>query len=111
MENKLKKRIMKRVYAIWFLRKIAPALFLYVPFLLFVALREISNEFFVTRIIDNFLVSVHNSGVVGVARFAFSALVNTPVLSALIIIASMGAFVVLLRRLARSFRQIHLAKV
>ncbi|MBU1091700.1 hypothetical protein KKA27_02470 [Patescibacteria group bacterium] len=111
MINELKNRIMKRVYAIWFARKIAPAVFLYMPFLLFVALRETANEFFVAKIVDNFLLVIHNSGFLGVVNLTRSAIINTSVLSMLIIIASLGAFVLLLRRLSRNFRQIRLAKV
>jgi len=109
MEDKLKRKIMKRVYAIWFFKRVAPALFVYLPFLLFVALRETASEFFVARIVDNFLLAV-NAGFVATARFALSALSNTPVLPTLIILVSLGVFAVLLRKLARNFKQVHLAK-
>jgi len=102
---------MKRVYAIWFAKKVAPAVFLYMPFLIFVALRETANEFFVARIVDNFLLVIHSSGFVGVVNLTRSAIVNTSVLSALIILASLGVFVFLLRRLSKNFKQIRLAKV
>jgi hypothetical protein len=110
MTNELTKRIMKRVYAIWFFKKIAPAAFLYMPFLLFVAFRETASEFFVVKIIDNFLLAVHNSGFWGATKFVLSAMLNTPVLPTLIILASLGMFVFILRRLMRNFRQLRLAK-
>jgi len=110
MGNNLKKRIMKRVYAIWFFKKIAPALFLYMPFLLFVALREVANEFFVVKIVNNFLMIIHKSGMGGVVGYIFSALANASVLSGLIIIVSLGVFVILLRKLAKTFRGFHLVR-
>jgi len=105
MENELKKRIMRRVYAIWFVRKVAPAAFVYMPFLAIVVLWETAREFFVARIIDNFLVALHGNGFMGVVNFSFSALVHTPVLPTLVILASMAAFFVFLRKSLRSLRQ------
>lgn len=109
MTNELTKRIMKRVYAIWFLKKIAPAIFLYIPFLFFVALRETANEFFVAEIVNNFLVAVHN-GFVATMNYLLSAATNTPVLPTLIILASLGVLVFLLHRIARSFKTVRLAR-
>ncbi|MBU1178731.1 hypothetical protein KKB69_00065 [Patescibacteria group bacterium] len=110
MENELKKRIMKRIYAVWFFRKIAPAVFLYMPFLAVVALRETANEFFVAKIIDNFLLAVHNSGFFGAAGFVWSAVANTPVLPSLIIVVSLGLFVLFFSRLFKSFRSVSLVR-
>lgn len=108
-KNDLKNRIMKRVYAIWFSKKVAPALFLYAPFLLFVALREVAREFFVLRILDNFLSALHGNGFSGASKFVFSALMNTPVLPALIILSSLGLCGWILLRLVKNFRQLRLA--
>lgn len=110
MKDELKKRIMKRVYAIWFFRKIAPAMFLYMPFLAVVALWQTAREFFVVRIIDNFLLAFHTGGVGGVLGLTFSALVNTPVLSTLIILTSLGTFFVLFRRLSKNMREAQLMR-
>ena len=109
-KNNLKNRIMKRVYAVWFSKKVAPALFLYVPFLLFVALREVAREFFVLKIVDNFLSAVHGSGFSGVVKFVLSATANTPVLPALIILSSLGLCGWLLLRLVKNFKQLRLTK-
>ncbi len=110
MTNDLKNRIMKRVYAIWFFKKIAPALFLYAPFLIFVALREAAREFFVLKILDNFLLVIHNSGFYGGARFVLSAIENVPVLPALIILSSLGLCGWLLIRLVKNFSRLRITK-
>lgn len=110
MKNDLKNRIMKRVHIIWFSKRIAPALFLYMPFLIFVALREVAREFFVLRILENFLSAVHGSGFSGATKFVFSALVNTPFLPALIILSALGLCGWILLRLAKNFKQLRLAK-
>jgi len=111
MNNQLKKRIMKRVYIIWFFRKIAPAVFLYMPFLAFVALRETAREFFVIKIIENFLRAVHESGLNGALNFVFSAFNETPVLPTVVIIASLALFVFILRKLFRNFKGIRLVSI
>lgn len=109
-KNNLKNGVMKKVRIIWFSKKIAPALFLYTPFLIFVALRETAREFFVLKILDNFLSAVHGSGFSGGAKFVFSALVNTPILPALIIVSSLGLCGWILLRLMRNFRQVRLSR-
>ncbi len=108
--NELKKRIMKRIYAIWFFKKVAPAVFLYMPFLLFVAMRETANEFFVMKIIDNFLLTAHSSGFLGVVNLMYSAILNTAILPSLIILVSLGVFTILFRRLIRNLKDISLVK-
>lgn len=110
MTKELTKRIMKRVYAIWFFKKIVPAVFLYLPFLLFVAVRETANEFFVVRIIDNFLLTLNHSGFFGVLNYLASAIANTPVLPSLIILVSLGVFALVLRRLTKSVKGVNLVK-
>ncbi len=110
MSNKLKKRIMKRIYAIWFFKKIAPAIFLYMPFLLFIAMRETANEFFVMKVIDNFLIVAHNSGIFGIMNFIYSAVINTSVLPSFIILVSSGVFILLFRRLFKSLKDVRMVK-
>ena len=109
-QNDLKKRIMKRVYGIWFARRVAPAVFLYMPFLLIVALRETANEFFVARIVDNMINAVHGSGFSGLVNFTSSAATNIPVIPMMIILGSVGLFAYILWKLARDFRQTGLVK-
>jgi len=108
--NELKRRVMKRVYTIWFMRKVAPAMFLYLPFLLIVALRETANEFFVARIVDNMLNAIHGSGFMGFVGFTSSAITNVSMLPMMVIVGSMGLFVYLLRRLTRNFKEARPAK-
>ncbi|MDD5032868.1 MAG: hypothetical protein PHC85_02015 [Candidatus Pacebacteria bacterium] len=111
MESDLKEKIMRRVYAIWFFRKVAPAVFLYMPFLAAVAFRETAREFFVARIVDNFLQATHVSGFFGAINFVFAAIENTPVLPTLVIAVSLGFFVLLLRKLAYSIKDLSLERV
>lgn len=51
---------MRRVYGIWFVRQIAPALFLQVPLFVFIFLREISREFFIAEIMQNTALAMQN---------------------------------------------------
>lgn len=111
MAKDLKNRIMKRVYAIWFAKKIAPAVFLYIPFLVFIALRETANEFFVAKIVDNFLLAIHGSGFLGAFNLTRSAIFNASFLSVLVILVSLGVCVVLLKKLSKNFKEIRLAKI
>ena len=101
---------MKRVYTIWFVRKVAPAMFLYLPFLLIIALRETANEFFVARIVDNMINAINGSGFTGLVGFSSSAIANIPVLPVMVIVGSTGLFVYLLKKLTGNFKEIKLVK-
>jgi len=101
---------MKRIYTIWFFKKIAPAVFLYMPFLFFMAIRETAQEFFVLRIFDNFLKAIHQAGFLGGFRFVLSAIVNTPIFPTITILASGLLFVLILRKLFQNFRGVNLAR-
>ncbi|PIS13677.1 MAG: hypothetical protein COT67_00455 [Candidatus Tagabacteria bacterium CG09_land_8_20_14_0_10_41_14] len=100
---------MKKVYVIWFIRKVSPAVFLYMPFLATVALREIANEFFVAKIVDNFLFSL-NGGVGATMNYLVSALANTPVLPTLVILFSLSGFAAILYKLAQKVKSARLVK-
>ena|SRR3989344_3540274 len=86
--NDFKKRIMRRVYAVWFLKQVAPVLLLQMPLFAFIAIREAAREFFVAKIADNFFTSFNNAGVSGVSGFALSALERTPFVPVLVIFSS-----------------------
>ncbi|MDO8555237.1 MAG: hypothetical protein Q7R75_01575 [bacterium] len=86
--NDFKKRIMRRVYAVWFLRQIAPVLLLQMPLFVFIAIREAAREFFIAKIAENFFTSFGNAGVSGVIGFSFSAARNTPFVPVLVIFSS-----------------------
>jgi len=111
MSEELKKRIMRRVYAIWFVKRVAPAVFIYMPFLLFVALKETAGEFFVSKILDNFLIVVHNHGLTGVFKFIISAFGNAPALPLFIILVSAGIFVYILRKTVGYIRNLAVARI
>lgn len=70
----LKKRIMRRVYAIWFVRRALPLLG-GSAFGLLVAYRATADSFFVEKIIENFLV-VSVSNIWAAPRFFLAALLN-----------------------------------
>lgn len=86
--NDFKKRVMRKVYAVWFLRQVAPILFLQMPLLAFIALRETARDFFVARIVENFFTSFSNAGVSGLVGFSFSAAQNASFAPVLIIFSS-----------------------
>lgn len=82
MSHELKNKIMRRIYIIWFFRKIAPAVLLEIPFLFFIAFYEAAREFFVAQIIYNlkiFAISSNNSFWASF-QFTQSALANTAVI-------------------------------
>ncbi len=102
MSAELKKRIMRRVYAIWFMKRVAPVLLLEIPVLFVIVLHETAREFFVAKIIENFLVVLNHSGVAGVLGFTVSAVQNAPFVPILIILFSLGLCAVLTYRMARN---------
>ncbi len=107
----LTKRIMRRVYAIWFLRRTAP-IFVLMPFLAIISLWETAKEFFVAKIIDNFIVAFHSpEGILAIFRFIGSAFANAPVMPLLVIGFSTGLFLILGYKLARNFMQMTLVRV
>ena len=59
MNNQLKSKIMRRVYAIWFVRRIAPPA-ISLGFFGYLAIRETAQSFFVAKIISNFLTVATN---------------------------------------------------
>ena len=110
MDNNLTKRIMRRVYGIWFLRQIVPVV-LATPLSLAAALWLTAKEFFVVKIIENFTVSLHSAGAYGVLRFIGSALYNAPILPLIIIGFFSGLFLILTYRLIRNFRELTLVRI
>ena len=70
MNNQLKSRIMRRVYAIWFVRRIAPSAISLI-FFAYLVFYEIAQSFFVAQIVLNFLMVASNiwsvPGFIGVA--------------------------------------------
>ena len=65
MNHELKIKIMRRVYAIWFIKNVAPVLFLELPILLLIALHETAREFFVAKIFENTAVAFSQGGAFG----------------------------------------------
>lgn len=102
---------MKRVYAVWFAKKIAPVLLLEIPIFLVIALHEIAREFFVAKVIENFLLSANYGGLAGVWNFGVSAAQNAPFLPVLIIGFSLAFCAVLGYKIFRNFLNIELVKI
>lgn len=111
INQNLTKRIMRRVYAIWFGRKIGPVLLLEAP-LLIVALWETARAFFVAKIIENFILVLHSpAGILGIFRFVGYALYHAPLMPVVIIGFSSGLFLILAYKLVRNFSQLALVRI
>ncbi len=114
MDNKnLQKRVMRRVYGIWFLRQVAPILLLEMPILLAVGIWEIARAFFVAKIVENFIISVHSGNVVKIADFVGSAVYSASGHFVPVAIAgvAVGLFMVLAYKVIRNFTQLALVRI
>lgn len=99
----LKKRIMRRIYAIWFVRRVLP-LGASTGFFAYLALRETAQQFFVAKVVSNFLaVSVHMWSIPG---FIGAAVRNAEPQTLFVIAFSIAATFVLSVKLLRSIRTI-----
>ncbi|KKS96783.1 MAG: hypothetical protein UV75_C0002G0096 [Candidatus Giovannonibacteria bacterium GW2011_GWA1_43_15] len=102
MANDLKKRIMRRVYGIWFVKRVIPmaggsALFMGI------AMKETAGRFFVAKIFSNFM-EVAGTNAWAIPNFIASAL-NKLEPSALVLTAGAGLVgFVLAVKLLRSIR-------
>jgi len=103
----LTKRIMRRVYAIWFLREAGPVL-LGMPLSFGLTLWLTAREFFVAKIAENFVVSFHSGGVFS---FIGSALYSAPLLPAAIVGLSFGISMILAWRLVRNLSRLSLVEI
>ena len=86
---KLKERVMRRIYAIWFVRRILPR-FGGVAVGIFVAYRVTAQSFFVAKILENFLM-VSAGGLSSLSPFVISALAHADPRAALVIALSVVA--------------------
>ena len=86
-EERIKNRIMRRVYGIWFVRRVAPMGFAS-AFFINLALKEAAGQFFVAQIVSNFL-TVAGANLWGIPRFIASAL-NSAEPSVLVLISATG---------------------
>ncbi|PJC25398.1 MAG: hypothetical protein CO056_00435 [Candidatus Tagabacteria bacterium CG_4_9_14_0_2_um_filter_41_11] len=109
----LQKRVMRRVHAIWFLKQVGPILFLEMPVLLAVGLWEIARAFFVARIVENFITSVHSGSVMAIVNFVGSAIYSASDNLVPVAIAgiSLGLFMILAYKLIRNFTQLVLIRI
>lgn len=114
MDNnqKLTRRIMRRVYGIWFLRQVAPIL-VGMPVLLAFAFWEIARTFFVAKIVENFTNSLYSGNILTITNFIGSALYNASahLLSISIIGFSIGLVLILGYKLVRNFTQLTLVRI
>ncbi len=104
MANYLKKRIMRRVYAIWFVRRALPMAIGSVGSV-YLALRLIADSFFVAEIMRSFKVVLGNN-IWGLPKYIEAALNNVE--PHVLILVSMGGLIgfALAVKLLRSVRQI-----
>lgn len=107
INQNLTKKIMRRVYGIWFLRQAGPML-LAMPLSLGFALWLTAKEFFVAKIVENFTLSLQSGNVFS---YIGSALYNAPLLPVAIIGLSSALFLILGYRLVRNFTQLSLVKI
>lgn len=101
---------MRRVYAIWFLRQVAPAVVV-APLSLVAALWLTAKEFFVIKILENFTVSLHSGGAYGVLKFTTVAFLNTHHKAMVVIGLLSGIGLFLAYRLIRNLAQINLVRI
>jgi hypothetical protein len=102
IKDKLTKRIMRRVYAVWIVRRILPQLAI-MSTVLFVGIRVTADRFFVAKIVENFT-AIANSNIFALPRFMASAL-NSAEPAALVVLSISGvASFFLAIRLLRSIR-------
>jgi hypothetical protein len=110
MGDNFNKKVMRWVYAIWFFKKTAPAVFIYMPLFLVIALRETAREFFVAKIVENFSAAV-SSGFLATANYVYSAFISAPVIPVSIILFSASFFIYAAVRTARGIKQVDWIKV
>lgn len=101
MKNELKSRIMRRVYAIWFVRRIVPPV-LSISFFCYLALHETAQGFFVAQIISNFLMVASNAW--SIPGFIGAAMMHARPETLFIISFSILATFVLSVKLLRNIR-------
>jgi len=106
--QKLTRKVMRRVYAIWFLRQMAPIL-VAMPLSLGIVLWLTAKEFFVAKIVENFILTFHSGNV-----FAFigSAFYSSTHLLPLAIIGILSVLSLILGyKLVRNFMQMTLVRI
>lgn len=103
-QQNLRERIMRRVYAIWFVRRALPRLG-GAAIGLFVAYRVTASSFFVAKVIENFFaVSAVNTW--ATPRFVFAALLNADPRAVLVIAFSCIAAILLSFKLFSDIRTV-----
>jgi len=103
---------MRRVYGIWFLRQLAPTL-VGMPVLLTVAFWQIAGDFFVSKIVENFIISLRSGNISVIMNFMVSALYNVKEHAVCISIVglSVGLALILGYRLVRNFTRLTLVRI
>ncbi len=106
--QKLTRKVMRRVYAIWFLRQMAPIL-VAMPLSLGIVLWLTAKEFFVAKIVENFILTFHSGNI-----FAFigSAFYSSTHILPLAIIGFLSILSLILGyKLVRNFMQMTLVRI
>ena|SRR3989344_3922353 len=103
-QQNFRKHIMRRIYAIWFVRRALP-ISAGAALGVFVTYRATADSFFVAKIIENFL-SVSATNAWGAPRFMFAALLNTDPRAVLVISFSFVVAILLSLKLFSDIRTI-----
>lgn len=104
--TQLKKQVMRRIYAIWFFRRVMPVAVIF-PFFILIAAREVSHEFFVARIFDNFTQAVTGapSAPLALLGFAEEGLRSAGMIALLVIGVSLALCVFACFNIVRNMRE------
>ncbi|MGB9598681.1 MAG: hypothetical protein ACPLZH_02450 [Minisyncoccales bacterium] len=98
---------MRRVYLVWFLRQILPTIAGMV-LSLGLALWLVAKEFFVAKIIENFIIALHAGNVFS---YLFSAVYHAPFFPLVFIVLLLAIFIIASWRLLRNIFPLSLVKV
>lgn len=103
LSSLLKKRIMRNVYGVWFMRLLAPIVFFEIP-ALFVLGMLAARFIFVQRVLENMTSSA--GSIDGFFRFLASAIVHTHPETQIVLGLSMGVGIFFAKDIFRSVRGI-----
>lgn len=99
---------MRRVYGVWTLKQVAPAVVI-LPSSSGFAMWLTAKNFFVARVVENFITSSHNGGLFSASNFLASAFWHAPLM--ILSIGFLGGLALYFAyKLARNFNQASLVR-
>lgn len=96
----IKNRILWRVYAIWFLRRIVPLVAVQIV-IFTIALKIFARNVFVSKVLQN-SAQVADAGYWAVFKYLVSSFLNTHPITQIVILLALGVAALFLRDIARS---------